>query len=144
MKDSLSYDEPDPAETGIELSRHFRGLRIWLPLQLHGLAPFKAALEEKLLLCRYFKREMDAAGFETGPEPDLSVTIFRLRGDGQNLMTGQLLDGLHKNGRVYFSSTVIKGKVWIRCAIVNFRTHLKEVNEALQMIKSVAGKIRND
>lgn len=144
MKDSMGFDDPDPADTGIELSRHFRGLRIWLPLHVHGLAPFRAALEEKILLCRHFKRGMQSAGFETGPEPDLSVSIFRMPGDTDNHLTNQLLLGLHKHGRVFFSSTIIQEKVWIRCAIVNFRTHLKEVNEALEMIRTIAGGIKND
>jgi hypothetical protein len=37
----------DPAQYGPELSRDFRGLRVWLPLQLHGTAAFRAAIAEK-------------------------------------------------------------------------------------------------
>jgi len=67
------------------LSRHFRGLRLWLPLKLIGVAPFRAALEEKLLLARYFYEKMQSIdGFEVGPPPDLSIVTYRYmpkRGD---------------------------------------------------------------
>jgi hypothetical protein len=45
------------------------------------------------------------------------------------------MDRIHKDGRVFLSSTLINGKLWIRCALVSHRTHLKEIDLALQMIK---------
>ncbi|HQV07406.1 MAG TPA: aminotransferase class V-fold PLP-dependent enzyme, partial [Chitinophagaceae bacterium] len=59
-----------------ELTKHFRGLRVWLPLQLHGIQPFIACLEEKILLTAYFRMELQELGFCLGPEPDLSVSYF--------------------------------------------------------------------
>jgi glutamate/tyrosine decarboxylase-like PLP-dependent enzyme len=141
MNDAYDFEEIDPADTGPELSKHFRGMRIWLPLHIHGLAPFKASLSEKLLLCRYFRNEVKSMGFETGPEPELSVTIFRLPNDDDNTRNKLFLKALHKNGKVFFSSTTINNKLWIRCAVVSFRTHLEEIKEALEMIKSVAASL---
>lgn len=56
--------EYNPSDLSLELSRPFRGLKLWLPLMLHGLAPFKAALEEKLILTQYFYREVQKLGFQ--------------------------------------------------------------------------------
>ena len=39
-----------PTDLSIELTTPFRGLRIWLPLKMHGIAPVRAALNEKLIL----------------------------------------------------------------------------------------------
>ena len=59
LQDALSStEEISPADLSPELTRHFRGLRMWMPLVLHGLAPFRAALEEKIQLCRYFYEEL--------------------------------------------------------------------------------------
>ena len=138
MKDAYGLEEIDPSDAGPELTRHFRGLRMWLPLHLHGLAPFKANLEEKLLLCRYFYEQIGNMGFETGPAPDLSVAIFRCADDDDNHKSEQLINALHQDGRVFFSSTTINGKLWIRCAVVSFRTHLATINLALTMIKENA------
>ncbi len=69
MQDALSAkDELSPADLSPELTKHFRGLRLWIPLLLHGLAPFRAALEEKMLLARYFHQRLsERPGFEVGP-----------------------------------------------------------------------------
>jgi glutamate/tyrosine decarboxylase-like PLP-dependent enzyme len=69
---------PDLSEMSPELTRHFRGLRLWLPLKLFGITPFQAALDEKLLLAEYFYREViKIERMEVGPSPDLSIVIFR-------------------------------------------------------------------
>ncbi|RMF63394.1 MAG: aminotransferase class V-fold PLP-dependent enzyme, partial [Calditrichaeota bacterium] len=86
LQDTLAaQDELSPADLSPELTKHFRGLRLWLPLKLLGLRPFRAALEEKILLARYFYEKLQAVkGFELGPFPDLSVVIYRYvpkRGD---------------------------------------------------------------
>ena len=54
----------DPADVSPELTRHFRALRVWLPLQIHGIKPFTACLEEKLLLVLYFRSRLSEIGFK--------------------------------------------------------------------------------
>lgn len=144
MKDAYGLDEIDPADCGPELSRHFRGLRMWLPLHLHGLAPFKAALEEKLMLCRYFYEKAKDSGFETGKAPDLSVAVFRIPDDPDNSRNKKFIRALHEDGRVFLSSTTIREKLWIRCAVVSFRTHLQEIDLALEMIKENRDKVLSE
>jgi len=91
LADTEGAEDISPADTGIELTRPNRGLRMWLPLQLHGVAPFKACLREKLLLSNYFYEQISKLGFETGPQPDLTVSIFRYPGDEDNHINQQLI-----------------------------------------------------
>jgi len=86
-------------------------------------------------LSRYFYEQISNLGFETGPYPDLTVVIFRYPNDEDNRINQQLVEAIHKDGRVFLSSTIIKGKVWLRCAVVSHRTHLEEIDLALQMIR---------
>ncbi len=141
LVDTEGADDISPADTGIELTRPNRGLRMWLPLQLHGVAPFKACLKEKLLLTKYFFDEIQKLGFETGPFPDLTVTIFRYPNDESNAINQKLINAIHDDGRVFISSTKIADKLWLRCAIVSHRTHLSEIDLALQMIKDNLKKV---
>jgi len=128
---------PSPADLGPELTRHFRALRLWLPLQLAGAAAFRAALSEKIALARHFHARLsELEGFDPGPSPDLSVVAFRYlprRGE-PNRFNEALLAWLQAQGQVFLSGTRIDGEVYLRAAILSFRTHLQHVDEALECL----------
>jgi len=137
-------DEISPADLSPELTKHFRGLRLWLPLKLLGTAPFRAALSEKILLARYFYEKIRKAdGFVVGPYPDLSVVTYRYvpkRGDADEF-NQKLLHDIQQNGRIFISSTRIDGKLILRVAVVCFRTHLEDIDETIDILSSKAKQI---
>lgn len=124
-----------PTNLSPELTKHFRGLRVWLPLQIHGEEPFTACLEEKLLLVMYFRNKLKEFGFCLGPEPDLSVSYFwypfETDTDEKNK---QLMNEIHKDGSVFLSSSIIDKQFVIRIAILAFRTKKETIDEAVEMI----------
>ena len=130
-------DEYSPADLSLELTRPFRGLRFWLPLKLFGLAPFRAALAEKIWLARYFYTQLDKTpGWEMGPFPELSVVTFRYvpqQGDA-DILNERLVEAVRMDGKVFISSTQINGKFVLRLAILHFRTHLDKVNYVLDFL----------
>lgn len=130
-----------PADLSLELSRPFRGLRFWLPLKLFGLAPFRAALAEKIWLARYFHQQLGKKpGWELGPYPELSVVTFRYvpeRGDADRF-NQQLVEAVKADGRVFISSTRINGNFVMRLAVLHFRTHLGEVEFLLNFLHKKA------
>ncbi|MFQ5677257.1 MAG: pyridoxal phosphate-dependent decarboxylase family protein [bacterium] len=139
LQDTLNTrDELSPADLSPELTKHFRGLRLWLPLKLLGVAPFRACLEEKIMLARYFHEKIQQIeGFEVGPAPDLSVVTYRYlpeRGDA-NEFNQKLVQEIHKDGRVFLSSTVLDGKFTLRLAVLAFRTHLQTIDLTLEILK---------
>jgi glutamate/tyrosine decarboxylase-like PLP-dependent enzyme len=146
MQDAASED-PDvidsPAELSPELTKHFRGLRQWLPLKLHGLEPFRACLEEKLLLTRYFYEEVQKLGFEVGPEPELSVATYRWVPDSgdANAFNQALVEEIHRDGRIFISSTQLDGTFVLRFAALTFRTHLEHVELFLKILKEKVGVV---
>jgi glutamate/tyrosine decarboxylase-like PLP-dependent enzyme len=129
--------EHSPAELSPELSRPFRALRLWLPLQVLGTAPFEAAMEEKLLLARYaHARLREVTGVEVGPEPDLSVVVFRAvprRGDPDEYNM-RVVGAIQDDGRVALSPTTLGGVRHLRLAILSPRTHRDAVDLAIEVI----------
>ncbi|MGE5432609.1 MAG: pyridoxal phosphate-dependent decarboxylase family protein, partial [Syntrophomonadaceae bacterium] len=79
MQDAMSStDELAPGDLSPELSKHFRGLRLWLPLMTLGVKPFRDSLEEKIQLAVYFHEKLaEIKGMARGPYPQLSVDTFR-------------------------------------------------------------------
>ena len=88
-------DVPNFAEYSAELSRDFRGLRVWFPLKLHGVAAFREALDEKLDLAEALYEGLKAIPeLELPWSPDLTVVPFRLR-DGDDEANRALLDAIN-------------------------------------------------
>lgn len=142
---SASTDELSPADLSPELSKHFRGLRLWLPLKLIGLAPFRAALEEKIQLARYFYKGLQSIdGIELGPYPELSVVTFRYipKSGDANEFNKKLVNEIQRDGKVFLSSTMLDGKFVIRLAVLAFRTHLDTIDLAIDIIKDKIRRIK--
>jgi glutamate/tyrosine decarboxylase-like PLP-dependent enzyme len=141
----LEEDEVSPADLGPELTRNFRGPRLWLPLKLLGVAPFRAALSEKILLTRYAYDKIKALpGFEVGPYPDLSIFAFRFvpaKGDADDF-NRRLVDAIRKDGTILLSSTTLNGRYMIRFAILSFRTHLETIDLAIDVIRKMIQKLK--
>ena len=139
-----NMEELSPSELSPELTKHFRGLRLWLPLKLFGLAPFRAALSEKIHLARYFHQQIQLVDcFEVGPSPDLSVVTYRYlpqRGDA-NAFNEQLAKKIQQDGRIFISSTRLGHKFILRLAISSFRTHLTDIDEAIDALQWTAKKL---
>lgn len=129
---------PSPADLSPELTRHFRAMRLWLPLQIAGVAAFRAAQSEKLALARYFHARLsDMEGFDPGPEPQLSVVAFRYRPKSGDIdqFNERLIRHIQEEGRVMLSGTRVDGSFRLRCAILCFRTHLEHVDEAIAAVR---------
>ena len=145
MQDAFAGpDEISPAEISPELTKHFRGLRLWLPLMIHGVAPFRAGLEEKLLLAKYFYAEVQKLGFESCLEPELSVVVYRYipKNSDANEFNKKLLEAVVADGRVFISSTVLEGNYTLRFACLAFRTHLKTVDTLLEVLRETVARLQ--
>jgi len=129
--------EYSPADLSLELTRPFRGLRMWLPLRLFGVAAFRAALAEKIWLARYFYEELKRRpGWKLGPYPDLSVVTYRYvpaRGDADSF-NRRLVKAVQADGKVFITSTMMDGHFVLRLAVLNFRTHIEHVDYLLTLL----------
>ena len=132
-----------PAAVSPELTKHFRALRVWLPLLLHGEEPFRACLREKLELAKYFHREIGALGFEVGPEPELTLVTFRWlpESGNANAFNRALVEETHRDGRVFLSSTTVDGTFVLRMAALAFRTHLDTIDLALEVLREAVARL---
>lgn len=136
--------EVSAAEYSPELSRSYRGLRVWLPLKLFGVKAFKENLAEKLDLTKWmYKRFLEEPGFECLNVPELTVITFRYRpkkGDVEEF-NRKLLAYVVKSKKLFLSGTLLHGEFVIRVCILSFRTHQAEVEEAFEIIKNAAHKL---
>ena len=131
---------PDYGFLGPELTREFRGFRLWLPLHLHGIGAFRAMLDEKLDMAELAYHRLAAdPRFEVLAQPDLTVLNFRLRaGEGP---TRRLLERINSTGRIFLSSTRITGEFHLRLNASNHRTRPAHLRAALDLITAGAAEV---
>lgn len=139
LRDEDSFEGiRDIASLGPELSRPFRGLAVWLPLQMHGVAPFRDALDASLDLAEHaYERLRSIEGIDSRWAPDLSVVAFRFSDDAVGRAA---LEAVNSDGHVHLSPTTIGGRFVLRLAILNRRSTLEHVDRAVDIIeKTIIG-----
>jgi aromatic-L-amino-acid decarboxylase len=140
-------DLPDYNLLSPELSRDWRGLRVWLPIKMHGIDPFRKNLDEKLDLTEWATEELRGIdGIEILAEPQLSIVAFRLarRGLSQeesNDLNRKLQDRINARKRVYVTGTMLGPRYAIRICVLSFRTHLDRMREGLEDIRAAIGEV---
>jgi aromatic-L-amino-acid decarboxylase len=141
----------DLSDISPELTRAARGLRVWLPLMLHGVEPFRSNLDEKLDLTafaaeqlRLLDEELDD-NLEVITDPQLTVVAFRLvragltdeQNDDLNI---RLRDAVNASRKVLLTPTRLDGRYVIRICILSFRTHRDRVECCLDEIRRAVRK----
>jgi len=125
----------DIASLGPELSRPFRGLSVWLPLQLHGVGPFRDALDSSLDIARYaYNRLITIDGVDARWTPDLTVVAF---GFDDDKLGREAWKAVNADARVHLSPTIIDGRFILRFAILNRRSTVEHVDHAIDIIEEI-------
>jgi len=129
---------PDYSDLSPELTREFRGLRIWLPLHLHGVAAFRAELDEKLDLAKDVRAALTANPDLVVLPSELSVVVFRsVHGDEAS---ERLLNGINDSGKFFLSSTRLDGHYTLRLCVLSHRTHRAHIDELITLLSAAPAK----
>jgi glutamate/tyrosine decarboxylase-like PLP-dependent enzyme len=151
MQDVLAGSgEINFADYGLALTRRFRALKIWLSVQVLGVAWFRALIEHCLRLAEYAEAVLRTTPqFRIVNPRRLSLVCFRhepsgLVGDEEALdrHNQALVDALVATGRAFLSSTRVRGRVALRMCFVNWRTTADDVDEILRLLTQLAEKTR--
>lgn len=134
-------DLVDFCQISPELSRGFRGLKVWLPMKRHGLEAFRAALDEKLDLTDWATTELASLpAVEIVAAPQLTVVAWRWRpesvveGDLDEL-NRELMRRINSRNHVYLTGTRLADRFVIRICVLSFRTHGDRMEAALADIR---------
>jgi aromatic-L-amino-acid decarboxylase len=145
---------------GIELSRRFRALKVWMMLRYYGVARVAAAISEDNALAEYLAAEVnEAEDFELLAPVTLSICCFRYlppgwrdrpdandeaeratRKEQLDRLNIRIMHTVQRGGRAYLSNATLNGNFALRACITNFRTTRADIRETLDIIRDVAGK----
>jgi aromatic-L-amino-acid decarboxylase len=116
-----SSEETNPCDYGIQLTRSFRALKVWLSLETFGIAAFRQAITRGFELAELAERELRArSGWEILSPAQMATVCFRF---GQNdQLQSELVDAMLADGYAFLTSTTLKGVTALRLCTINPRT----------------------
>jgi glutamate/tyrosine decarboxylase-like PLP-dependent enzyme len=132
---------------GLQNSRGFRALKVWLALQHVGRRGYEASIAEDMRLSRRLATVLREHGDFEVLSQSLSITTFRyvpndLRGraddpatiDRLNGLNRELLQRIEKSGEAFFSNAVIDGRFALRACTVNFNTGEEDIDAIPELV----------
>jgi aromatic-L-amino-acid decarboxylase len=126
-------------DTGIQLGRRFRALKLWMVLRHFGADGLRAHLAEHMRLARLFAEWVDRSDrFERVAPVPFSVVCFRLRGKASDEEHARVLDAINASGDVFLSHTKLDGRYVLRLAIGNLNTTERHVARAWELLNQAA------
>jgi len=131
---------------GVELSRRFRALKVWLTLRYYGMRRIAETISEDIALAAYLGELVEEAeDFELLSPVELSICCFRYvptHGDFDlDQLNATVLAAVQKGGRAYVSNATVKGRFALRACITNFRTTKSDIDETLKVIREAAQEV---
>lgn len=141
--------QTDPVERyaffdhGLEMSRRFRGLKVWTILKARGVSGIRRAIQHDIDLRRHLDARIAAEPRLESLGSELSIACFRYRPDREtsedllNTLNKTILETLVEEGRCYMSPTELDGVYALRVCIVNFRTRRGDIDFLVEEILRV-------
>jgi glutamate/tyrosine decarboxylase-like PLP-dependent enzyme len=130
---------------GVELSRRFRALKVWLTLQYYGTRRIAEAIAEDISLAAYLGELVSKAeDFELLAPVELSICCFRyvpragMSDTDLNQLNERIMALVQKGGRAYVSNATVNGRFALRACITNFRTTKADIEGTVAAIRDAA------
>ena len=149
---NFSNNEDDIAqnfyEYGLQNSRGFRALKVWLTLQQVGRSGYEKLITEDIELSKMLFNLATKHPELEAISQNLSITTFRYvpkehrkNNDYLNTLNESILNELQTGGEVFLSNAIVNNNYCLRACIVNFRTSEKDIEDIIEIIVRVGKKI---
>lgn len=136
------------ADRGIDLTRGFKALKVWLSFKAHGVEAFARLIEQNVQQAQYLAELVQAhPDLELLAPVPLNVVCFRyapegLPADALNGINTEILLRLQESGVAAPSSTMLQGRYAIRCANVNHRSRREDFEALVAEVVAIGHRVR--
>jgi glutamate/tyrosine decarboxylase-like PLP-dependent enzyme len=130
-------EETNMCDYGVQLSRSFRALKLWLSLQVFGVAAFRDAIGHGFELAEIAEERLRASGrWEILSPAQMAIVAFRHTGD--DALNQRLVRQLSAGGYAAISSTTLRGRTALRLCTINPRTTREDVLGTISRLEECA------
>ncbi len=134
-------------DRGIQLTRGFRALKLWMSLKVFGGAAFRSALERGLELAEVAEAAIrKLPNWEVVTPAQMGIVTFRYAPQGTmpeklNRLNRELVEAMIADGFAMLSSTVLRGQTVLRMCTINPRTTEADIRETVTRLHDMAMKL---
>jgi glutamate/tyrosine decarboxylase-like PLP-dependent enzyme len=129
--------EINPADYGIQLSRGFRALKVWLSINTFGLAAFRDAITRGFELAEFAEKELRSRRSSEILSPaEMGIVAFRFGKD--DAVQTKLVDLMLRDGFAFLTSTTLKGVTALRLCTINPRTTEDDILQTIDRLEKFA------
>jgi glutamate/tyrosine decarboxylase-like PLP-dependent enzyme len=133
------------SEFGVQQTRGFKALKLWLTLQQIGENGYRELITRDVRLAQALQERVQArTDFELAAAGPLSITCFRYAPagvDDLDALNRQLVEIVQREGRAFLTSTELDGRLVLRACIVNFRTTDADLDMLLDTIAEAGARV---
>ena len=149
LQDASSIgDQPNFSDRGLQLTRSFRALKVWMSIQTFGLAAFRRSIAKGIDLADRAEAYVRASDvLELATPASLGVVCFRFRPRGVayppdelERINQQVQRRVIDTGTAMMSSTRLRGVYSLRLCILNHTTSWEDVRATLEAIERFGGE----
>ena len=136
------------SETGMELSRSFLALKVWMSIKEHGLARYRAQIEQNVAQARYLESRVKAApALEMMAPVPLNIVCFRYVSRAMDdaeldALNAEVVVQLQERGIAVPSGTVLGGRYAIRVANTNHRSRMSDFDLLTDAVVEIGDELR--
>ncbi|NNM07321.1 MAG: aminotransferase class V-fold PLP-dependent enzyme [Gemmatimonadetes bacterium] len=146
---ALGSEHVNFADRGIQLTRGFRALKIWMSIQTLGLEAFREAIGTGIQHARAAERFIqESTHLEMMGPSSLGIVCFRFRISGADMLPEDLeevnrgiQDEIVESGFAMMSSTRLRGEFSLRLSILNYRSLWSDVQETLEEVVRIGRRV---
>jgi glutamate/tyrosine decarboxylase-like PLP-dependent enzyme len=145
---AAASEEVNFCDRGVELTRPFRALKLWMSLKVFGAAAFRAAIDHGLALAEYAESRLrDDAAFEVVTPARLGIVTFRVAAPGaadreRDELIARLPAAALSHGFAYLSTTRVGDASVLRLCTINPRTTREDVHRTIDLVSTLAAELR--
>ncbi len=139
LKDTHSVtDQINLTDYGLQLTRSFRALKLWMSIRYFGLAAFRAAVERGFELAEFAESQIrQMPGWEIVTGSQMGVVCFRYKGHDEAFHL-KLVQRVIADGYALITSTNLRGVTSLRMCLINPRTSEDDINQSLTRLNDLA------
>lgn len=131
-------DEINFTDLGIQLTRSFRALKVWLSFKVFGIGAFREAIARGFQLAELAETRLrEMADWEIVSPAQMAVVCFRYR-RGDDAFHGAMVEAMLEDGFALATSTVLGGRTVLRMCTINPRTTEADVEMTLGRMDALA------